>query len=143
MTIDEIQDLIVDDFAMFDDWMDKYSAIIETANELQAMPEEFKNDDNLIDGCQSKVWVHAEYRDGKVYYFADSDAIITRGIIALLIRILSGQEAKDIYQADLYFISKIGLDRHLSPTRSNGLLSMLKRMKLLAMAFDAKNKAGS
>jgi len=143
MTINEIQDLIVDDFAMFDDWMDKYAAIIETANELETMPEEFKNDDNLIDGCQSKVWVHAEYLDGKVYYFADSDAIITRGIIALLIRILSGQEAKDIYQADLYFISKIGLDRHLSPTRSNGLLAMLKRMKLLAMAFDAKNKAGS
>lgn len=143
MTINEIQDLIVDDFAMFDDWMDKYAAIIETANELETMPEEFKDDDNLIDGCQSKVWVHAEYLDGKVYYFADSDAIITRGIIALLIRILSGQEAKDIYQADLYFISKIGLDRHLSPTRSNGLLAMLKRMKLLAMAFDAKNKAGS
>ncbi|NLA23952.1 MAG: SufE family protein [Bacteroidales bacterium] len=140
MNINQIQDQIVEEFSMFDDWMDKYELVIDTADELQVMPENKKNDDNLIDGCQSKVWVHAEYKDGKVYFWGDSDAIITKGIVALLIKVLSGQNAADIYNSDLYFINKIGLDKHLSPTRSNGLLAMLKRMKLLAMAFEAKNK---
>ncbi len=139
MNINTIQDEIVEEFSVFDDWMDKYAFLIEMGGELKLMRDEDKTDDKLIDGCQSKVWVHAEIRDGLVFFEADSDAVITKGIIALLIRVLSGKPAADIYSADLYFIKEIGLDKHLSPTRSNGLLAMIKRMKLLALALDAKN----
>jgi len=137
MTINQIQDKIVEDFSIFDDWMDKYAYLIDLGNELGEMNPELKTDENLISGCQSKVWIYAELREGKVCYSADSDAIITKGIVSLLIKVLSNQPATDIFQADLYFINKIGLDQHLSPTRSNGLLSMLKKMKLYAMAYSA------
>ncbi|HOY38471.1 MAG: SufE family protein [Bacteroidales bacterium] len=140
MTINQIQDKIIEEFSVFDDWMDKYAFLIDIGNELAEMSPELKTDDNLISGCQSKVWIYAEMKDGKVYYAADSDAIITKGIASLLIKVLSGQPATDIYTSDLYFIGKIGLDQHLSPTRSNGLLSMIKRMKLYAMAFSADSQ---
>ncbi len=138
--INQIQDEIIDEFSGMDDWMDRYAYIIELGNGLDALDESLKTPDNLIDGCQSRLWLDAQYHDGVVTYRADSDAIIVKGIVALLIRVLSGQRPQDIVDADLYFIDRIGLREHLSPTRSNGLLSMLKNMRAYAMAF-AMHKA--
>lgn len=137
MTINEIQDEIIQEFEVFDDWMDRYALLIEIGKELAEMPSEYKTDQNLISGCQSNVWFHAEFKDGKIYFTADSDAVITKGIAALLIRVLSERTPKEILETDLYFIKKTGLQQHLSPTRSNGLLSMIKQLKLYAMAFNA------
>lgn len=139
MTINEIQDQIIEEFSIFEDWMDKYAYLIELGNGLDAIDETKKKEQNLIKGCQSKVWIDARFRDDKVYFEADSDAIIVKGIVALLLRTLSGQTPKDIMDSDLYFIEKIGLNNHLSPTRSNGLVAMVKQMKLYGLAFNAKN----
>ena len=134
-TINDIQEEIIEEFSVFDDWMDKYQLIIDLGNEQPTLEEQYKTDDNLIDGCQSRVWLHAEYVDGKIIFQADSDAIITKGLIGLLIRVWSGQTPQNIIASDLHFINKIGLTEHLSPTRSNGLLSMIKEMKIYALAF--------
>ena len=138
MTINEIQDQIVDEFSIFDDWMDRYQQLIDIGNELKPIDDKKKIDQHLIKGCQSKVWVDAELVDGKIFFVADSDAIITKGIVALLIRVLNGQTPKEILDAELYFIDKIGLRENLSPTRSNGLLAMMKQMKLYALAYHSK-----
>lgn len=138
MTIKEIQDEIVDEFALFDEWMDKYEHLIELGKGLPIIAEENKTEENLIKGCQSKVWLHAELVDGKINFTADSDAIITKGVIALIIRVFSNQTPRDIATSDANFIDEIGLKEHLSPTRSNGLLSMLKQIKMYAIAFQAK-----
>lgn len=139
-TINKIQDEIIEEFSMFDDWMDKYSLLIELGNSLTDIDTKYKTNDNLIEGCQSRVWLQAEYTDGKVFFHAESDAVIVKGIIALLIKVLSGHTPDEIINADLYFIEKIGLKEHLSPTRSNGLLSMVKQMRFYAMAFKAKEQ---
>lgn len=138
MTIVEIQNEIIEEFALFDEWMDKYEHIIEIGKDLPIIDEKYKTDDNLIKGCQSRVWLHAEQIDGKLIFTADSDAIITKGIIGLVIRVFSGHSPKEISDADLFFINEIGLQEHLSPTRSNGLLSMLKQIKMYAIAYQAK-----
>lgn len=129
---------IVDEFEMFEDWMDKYDHLISLGKELPLIDEQYKVDDNLIKGCQSRVWLHADYQDGKVLFSADSDAIITKGIIALMVRALSNQEPEAIVNADLSFVDTIGLKEHLSPTRANGLVSMIKQMKFYALAFQSK-----
>ena len=139
MTINEIQDKIIEDFSVFEDWMDKYAYLIELGNELEAIPENKKKDQNIIKGCQSKVWIDAKYENNTVIFEADSDAIIVKGIVALLLKTLSGQSPTDIMNSDLFFIEKIGLNNHLSPTRSNGLLAMVKQMKLYGLAFNAKH----
>ena len=138
MTINELQDEVVEEFSDFDDWMDKYQLLIDLGSEQQALPEEYKTDQNLIDGCQSRVWLQADLVDGKVVFQAESDALIVKGLVALLVKVLSGHTPDEILDADLYFIEKIGLKEHLSPTRSNGLLAMLKQMKMYALAFKAK-----
>ena len=138
MSIKEIQEEIIEEFAMFDDWMQKYDYIIELSKDIPLISGEYRLNENLIKGCQSKVWLHATEIDGKVIYTADSDAIITKGIAALLIRVLSEQKAEDILENEMYFIDAIGLKEHLSMTRSNGLLSMIKQMKFYALAFQAK-----
>ncbi len=135
MSINEIQDEIIEEFAFFDDWMDKYEYIIDLGKSLPLIDAQYKDADHLIKGCQSQVWLHADHEGSKVDFTADSDAIITKGIIALLVRVLSGQPADAIANADLYFIEKIGLKEHLSPTRSNGLVSMVKQMKLYGVAL--------
>lgn len=140
-SIKEIEQEIIQEFSLFDDWMDKYNYLIELGGKLPAMDEKHKTQQYLIEGCQSKVWLHAEYKDGKVHFTADGDAVITKGLVSLLIRVLSGQSTKDIFEADLEFINKIGLDEHLSPTRSNGLLSMAKQMKMYAKAFEMKHES--
>ena len=137
-TIDQIQDEVVDEFSAFDDWMDKYALLIELGNSLSPLDEQFKVESNLIEGCQSRVWLHAEYRDGKVLYQAESDAVIVKGIVSLLIKVLSGHTPLEILDTHLYFIEQIGLTEHLSPTRSNGLLAMVKQMRLYAMVFKAQ-----
>ena len=138
MSIEEIQEEIIEEFAMFDDWMHKYDYLIELSKDIPLISEEYRLNENLIKGCQSKVWLHAREIDGKVIYTADSDAIITKGIAALLIRVLSEQKAEDIIENEMYFIDAIGLKEHLSMTRSNGLVSMIKQMKFYALAFQAK-----
>ena len=138
MNIKEIQEEIIEEFAMFDDWMQKYDYLIELSKDIPLISEEYRLNENLIKGCQSKVWLHAREIDGKVIYTADSDAIITKGIAALLIRVLSEQKAEDILENEMYFIDAIGLKEHLSMTRSNGLVSMIKQMKFYALAFQAK-----
>ncbi|WP_262326593.1 SufE family protein [Carboxylicivirga litoralis] len=138
MTINEIQEEIVEEFSAFDEWMDKYSYLIEIGNDLEGFKDEWRLEQNLIEGCQSKVWVHAELDGDKIIYSADSDAIITKGIIALLIRVLSDKTPDEILNSELSFVEEIGLKDHLSPTRSNGLLSMMKQMRLYAVAFKAK-----
>ena len=138
MSIKEIQEEIIEEFAMFDDWMQKYDYLIELSKDIPLISEEYRLNENLIKGCQSKVWLHATEIDGKVIYTADSDAIITKGIAALLIRVLSQQKAEDILENEMYFIDAIGLKEHLSMTRSNGLVSMIKQMKFYALAFQAK-----
>ena len=137
-TIDQIQDEVVDEFSAFDDWMDKYALLIELGDSLSPLDEQFKVESNLIEGCQSRVWLHAEYRDGKVLYQAESDAVIVKGIVSLLIKVLSGHTPREILDTHLYFIEQIGLTEHLSPTRSNGLLAMVKQMRLYAMVFKAQ-----
>ena len=138
MSIKEIQEEIIEEFAMFDDWMQKYNYLIELSKDIPLISEEYRLNENLIKGCQSKVWLHARQINGKVIYTADSDAIITKGIAALLIRVLSEQKAEDILENEMYFIDAIGLKEHLSMTRSNGLVSMIKQMKFYALAFQAK-----
>ncbi|WP_347051628.1 SufE family protein [Flavobacterium olei] len=140
MTIKEIQNEIIDEFSMFDDWMQRYEYIIELGKSLPLIKEEYKTDENLIKGCQSKVWLQGEQKDDKIVFTADSDAILTKGIIAILIRAFSNQKASDIINADTQFIDEIGLKEHLSATRANGLVSMIKNIKMYALAFDAKNK---
>lgn len=130
----ERQEEIIEEFSMFEDWMQKYEYLIELGKDLPLIDEQFKTDDNLIKGCQSRVWLHADQSDGKIHFTADSDAIITKGMIALMIRVLSGLTPKEIATADLYFVNAIGLTDHLSPTRSNGLVSMIKQMKVYAIA---------
>jgi cysteine desulfuration protein SufE len=139
MSIKEIQDEIVDEFSMFDDWMQRYEYIIELGKSLPLIEEQYKTEDNIIQGCQSKVWVHAELDGDKVVFTADSDAILTKGIIAILIRAFSNQKASAILDANTDFIDEIGLKEHLSPTRANGLVSMIKKVKMYALAFNAKN----
>ena len=140
MTIKEIQQSIIEDFSMFDDWMDRYAMLIEMGKECPIIDEKYRNDQYLINGCQSRVWLHAELKDGKVYYTADSDAVITKGIINLLIKVFSGQTPEDILAADLSFLDEIGLKEHLSPTRSNGLVSMVKQMMLYASVIASEAK---
>ncbi|HKL37459.1 MAG TPA: SufE family protein [Bacteroidales bacterium] len=138
MTIDEKQQEIIDEFGMFDDWMDKYNYLIEISKDLPEMETKNKVDENLIEGCQSKVWLNAKMQDDKLVFTADSDAIITKGIIALLIQVLSGRKPQEIKDANLYFIDEIGLKENLSPTRSNGLLAMVNKIKAYALAYDLK-----
>ncbi|WP_286777194.1 MULTISPECIES: SufE family protein [unclassified Sphingobacterium] len=138
MTINEIQDELIEDFAFFTDWMEKYEYIIQLGKEVPLIDERYKTDEYIIKGCQSKVWLFPEIKDGKVYFKADSDAIITKGLVSLMVKVLSGHTAKEIVDADLYFVDQIGLKEHLSPTRANGLLSMIKQMKLYALALQAK-----
>lgn len=138
MTIKEIQEEIVDEFSMFDDWMQRYEYIIELGKNLPLIKEELKTDENIIKGCQSKVWLQGEQQGDKVVFTADSDAILTKGIIAILIRVFSNQKPADILEADMDFIDEIGLKEHLSPTRANGLVSMIKNIKMYALAFQAK-----
>ena len=137
-TIKEIQEDIVDEFALFDDWMQRYEHMIELGKSLPLIEEKYKTEDNLIKGCQSKVWVHAEMKDEKLFFTADSEAIITKGIIAILIRTFSAQHPKDIIEADTQFIDEIGLKEHLSPTRANGLVSMIKQLKMYALAYQTQ-----
>ncbi|MNE62885.1 Cysteine desulfuration protein SufE [compost metagenome] len=141
MTIKEIQDEIVDEFSMFDEdnWDERYQYVIDLGKTLPLIDEKYKVEENIIKGCQSKVWLHGEENDGKIVFTADSDAILTKGIIAILIRAFSNQKASDILEADTKFIDEIGLKEHLSPTRANGLVSMIKQIKMYALAFDAKN----
>lgn len=137
MTINEIQDEIIAEFSDFDDWMDRYQMLIDMGSEQEALEEKYKTEQNLIDGCQSRVWLQADLIDGMVHFRAESDALIVKGIVALLVRVLSGHTPQEILDADLYFIDRIGLHEHLSPTRSNGLNAMLKQMKLYALAFNS------
>ncbi len=139
MTIKEIQQEIVDEFSMFDDWDERFQYVIDLGKSLPLIDEKYKTDENTIKGCQSKVWLHADREDGKVVFTADSDAIITKGIIAILIRVFSNQSPQEILDADTDFINEIGLKDHLSPTRANGLVSMIKQIKMYALAFAAKN----
>lgn len=138
MTINERQDEIIEEFEGFDDWMDKYQLLIDLGNEQMPLDEKYKTENNLIDGCQSRVWLQADFEDGKIRFTAESDALIVKGIVALLIRVLSDSTPQEILDADLYFIERIGLKEHLSPTRSNGLLAMVKQMRMYALAFQAK-----
>lgn len=137
-TINELQDEVIDEFSDFDDWMDKYQLLIDLGNEQEPLDEKYKTEQNLIDGCQSRVWLQADWVEGKIIFQAESDALIVKGIIALLIKVLSGHTPDEILNADLYFIDRIGLKEHLSPTRSNGLLAMVKQMRMYALAFKAK-----
>ena len=138
MSINEIQDEIIEEFSGFDDWMDKYQLLIDLGNEQEPLAEKYKTEQNLIDGCQSRVWLQADFVDGKIHFSAESDALIVKGIVALLIRVLSDHTPQEILDADLYFIEEIGLKEHLSPTRSNGLVAMVKQMRVYALAFSTK-----
>ena len=138
MTIKEIQEEIIDEFSMFEDWMERYEYIIDLGKSLNILQEENKIDANLISGCQSKVWLHSEMNEDKIVFSADSDAILTKGIVALLLRVFNNQKPADILAADLFFVDEIGLKEHLSPTRANGLVSMIKQIKLYALAFQSK-----
>ncbi|MDR2041944.1 MAG: SufE family protein [Tannerella sp.] len=140
MTINEIQDQIIEEFAAFDDWMDKYALLIEMGNSLEPLDESFKTVNNLIEGCQSRVWLQADRVEGRILFRGESDAVIVKGIISLLIKALSGHRPQEILDAQLYFIDRIGLREHLSPTRSNGLAAMLKQMKMYALAFSLEKK---
>ena len=139
MTINEKQDEIIEEFSSFDDWMDKYALLIDLGNSLEPLEEKYKTPENLIEGCQSRVWLQADYENGKIVFKAESDAVIVKGIVSLLISVLSNHTPDEILDANLYFIDKIGLKEHLSPTRSNGLVSMVKQMHLYALAFKMKN----
>lgn len=141
MSINELQDEVIEEFSDFTDWLDKYQLLIDLGNDMEPMDESQKTEDNLINGCQSRVWINADYRDGRLFFTAESDALIVKGLIALLLRVLSGQTPDDILSADLYFIDRIGLREHLSPTRSNGLLAMVKQIRMYALAYKAKDDA--
>lgn len=143
MTVNEIQDEIIQEFADFDDWMDRYQLLIDLGSSQPKLDDKYKTEQNLIDGCQSRVWLQADMKDGLLHFQAESDALIVRGIVALLVRVLSDHTPEEILSADLYFIESIGLREHLSPTRSNGLLSMLRQMKLYALAYQARGGAES
>ena len=143
MTINEQQDEVIEEFEGFSDWMDKYQMLIDLGNDLEPLDAKYKTEQNLIDGCQSRVWLQADYVDGQIVFTADSDALITKGIIALLIQVLSGHTPSEIANADLYFIDRIGLKEHLSPTRSNGLLSMVKQIRMYALAYEAIEAGGN
>jgi cysteine desulfuration protein SufE len=138
MTINETQDEIIDEFSQLENWEDKYGMLIDMGNTLRTLDEKYKNENNLIAGCQSRVWLQADYLDGKIHFQAESDALIVKGIVALLVKILSEHTPDEILEANLYFVESAGLNQHLSPTRSNGLLAMIRQMKLYAMAFKAK-----
>lgn len=139
MTIQELQNEVIEEFQDFDDWMDKYQLLIDLGSDQEPLPEQYKTPQNLIDGCQSRVWLQADYKeDGKIYFQAESDALIVKGIVALLIRVLSGHTPQEILDADMQFLDEIGLKDHLSPTRSNGLLAMVKQIKAYALAFSMK-----
>lgn len=140
MTINEQQDAIIEEFSFFSEWTEKYEYIIQLGKDIPVIDDAHKKDENLIKGCQSRVWLHADYTDGKLYFTADSDALITKGLVSMVVRVLSGQTPKDIADANIYFIDAIGLKSHLSITRSNGLLSMLKQMKMYGVAYQAKEK---
>lgn len=138
MTINETQDELIEDFSFYEDWMEKYEYIIQLGKELPLIEEQYKQDRYIIKGCQSRVWLHPEFKDDKIYFTADSDAIITKGLVSLMVKVLSGHTPKEIAESDLYFVNQIGLQEHLSPTRANGLLSMIKQMKLYAIAYMSK-----
>lgn len=138
MTINEIQDNIIDEFAQFDDWMDKYGLLIDLGNSLEPLEEKHKSPQNIIEGCQSRVWLHADFCDGRVVYRGESDAILVKGIVSLLIQVMTNQTPDEILNTELYFIDKIGLKEHLSPTRSNGLVAMVKQMRMFALAYKSK-----
>ena len=140
MTINELQNNVIEEFADFDDWMDKYALLIDLGNSLPPLEEKYKTESNLIEGCQSRVWLQADYVDGKILFKGESDAVIVKGIVSLLISILSDHTPQEILDADLYFIEKIGLKEHLSPTRSNGLVAMVKQMRMYALAFRTKEQ---
>ena len=140
MTINELQNNVIEEFADFDDWMDKYALLIDLGNSLPPLEEKYKTESNLIEGCQSRVWLQADYVDGKILFKGESDAVIVKGIVSLLISILSDHTPQEILDADLYFIEKIGLKEHLSPTRSNGLVAMIKQMRMYALAFRTKEQ---
>lgn len=140
MTINEQQDAIIEEFSDMDDWMDRYQLLIDMGNDLDALDEQYKTNQNLIDGCQSRVWIQCNYSDGQLYFQADSDALIVKGIIALLVQVLSGHTPQEILDTNLYFIDRIGLREHLSPTRSNGLLAMIKQIKAYALAYKTKEE---
>ena len=142
MSINELQDNIIDEFSAFDDWMDKYALLIDLGNSLPPLDERYKTESNLIEGCQSRVWLQADFVDGNIHFQGESDAVIVKGIVSLLIQVLSDHTPQEILDADLYFIEKVGLKEHLSPTRSNGLVAMVKQMRLYAMAFRAKERQG-
>lgn len=142
MTINELQNNVIEEFADFDDWMDKYALLIDLGNSLPPLEEKYKTESNLIEGCQSRVWLQADYADGKILFKGESDAVIVKGIVSLLISILSDHTPQEILDADLYFIEKIGLKEHLSPTRSNGLVAMVKQMRMYALAFRTKEQQG-
>lgn len=137
-TINELQDEVIEEFSELDDWMDRYQLLIDLGNEQAPLDEQYKTEQNLIEGCQSRVWLQADYADGLVHFQAESDALIVKGIISLLIQVVSGHTPDEILESDLYFIERIGLKEHLSPTRSNGLLAMVKQMRMYALAFKAK-----
>ena len=139
-SIDTLQDEVIEEFSDFDDWMDKYQLLIDLGNEQEPLDDKYKTESNLIDGCQSRVWLQADYKEGALWFTAESDALIVKGIVALLIRVLSGHTPQEILDADLYFIDRIGLREHLSPTRSNGLLAMVKQIKAYALAYSVKSK---
>ena len=140
MTINELQDEVIEEFSGFEDWMDKYQLLIDLGNELEPLDEKYKTESNLIEGCQSRVWVQADYKDGLLVFKAESDALIVKGIIALLIRVLDNHTPQEILDSELYFIDAIGLKDHLSPTRSNGLLAMVKQIRMYALAFKVKSE---
>lgn len=139
-TINELQDEIIEQFSDFDDWMDRYQLLIDLGSEQKPLDEQYKTEQNLIDGCQSRVWLQADLIDGQVVFQAESDALIVKGLVSLLVEVLSGHSPQEILDADLYFIERIGLQEHLSPTRSNGLLAMIKQMRMYALAFKAKQE---
>lgn len=140
MTINELQDNVIEEFSAFDDWMDKYALLIDLGNSLPPLEEKYKTESNLIEGCQSRVWLQADYEDGKIIFKGESDAVIVKGIVSLLINVLSGHTPQEILDTDLYFIEQIGLKEHLSPTRSNGLVAMVKQMQMYALAYRTKEQ---
>ncbi len=141
-TTNEVQQDIIEEFATFTDWMDKYALIIEQGNQLEDLNEKYKTTENIIEGCQSRVWLHTEYKDGKLYFGAESDAIIVKGLLALVLRVFNGRTPDEIIATELHFIKEIGLTEHLSPTRTNGLLAVIKQIKFYGMAFKAKEESG-
>lgn len=141
MTINELQDNVIEEFSAFDDWMDKYALLIDLGNSLPPLEDKYKTENNLIEGCQSRVWLQADYEDGKIIFKGESDAVIVKGIVSLLIGVLSDHTPQEILDTDLYFIEKIGLKEHLSPTRSNGLVAMVKQMRMYALAFRTKEQS--